>query len=150
MNGAPKLRLVDASFHERPVRLRLPFRFGVVTLTEAPQLFVRAQVRLADGRQGEGISAELLVPKWFDKSPELSNERPMAYCTSAVCLGVRSDDSLPLLPRKPEPAVAVEVSEARPIRPAIPQAAARSRSRFIPIIIASPSSQRTDSKRSES
>ncbi len=74
MNRAPKLRLVDASFHERPVRLRLPFRFGVVTLTEAPQLFVRAQVRLADGRQGEGISAELLVPKWFDKSPELSNE----------------------------------------------------------------------------
>ena len=74
MNRAPKLRLVDASFHERPVRLRLPFRFGVVTLTEAPQLFVRAQVRLPDGRQGEGISAELLVPKWFDKSPELSNE----------------------------------------------------------------------------
>ena len=74
MSRAAQLRLLGASFHERPVRLRLPFRFGVVTLTEAPQLFVRAQVRLADGRLGEGISAELLVPKWFDKSPELSNE----------------------------------------------------------------------------
>jgi L-alanine-DL-glutamate epimerase-like enolase superfamily enzyme len=31
-------------------------------------------VRLQDGREGEGISAELLAPKWFDKSPQLSNE----------------------------------------------------------------------------
>ena len=69
-----RLRLMEASFYERPVKLRLPFRFGVVTLTEAPQAFVRARVRLADGREGEGVSAELLVPKWFDKSPALSNE----------------------------------------------------------------------------
>jgi hypothetical protein len=69
-----RLRLMEASFYERPVKLRLPFRFGVVTLTEAPQAFVRVRVRLADGREGEGISAELLVPKWFDKSPALTNE----------------------------------------------------------------------------
>jgi hypothetical protein len=72
---APRLALLDADFFERPVRLRLPFRFGVVTLTEAPQAFVRARIRLADGREGEGMSAELLVPKWFDKSPDLSNEQ---------------------------------------------------------------------------
>ena len=69
-----RLRLTQATFYERPVKLRLPFRFGVVTLTEAPQAFVRARVRLADGREGEGISAELLVPKWFDKAPTLTNE----------------------------------------------------------------------------
>jgi hypothetical protein len=72
---APRLALVGADFFERPVKLRLPFRFGVVTLTEAPQAFVRARIRLADGREGEGVSAELLVPKWFDKSPDLSNEQ---------------------------------------------------------------------------
>ena len=70
----PQLRLIEASFYERPVTLRLPFRFGVVTLTEAPQAFVRARIKLADGREGEGVSAELLVPKWFDKSPTLTNE----------------------------------------------------------------------------
>jgi hypothetical protein len=75
MTTAPRLRLLDAAFFERPVKLRLPFRFGVVTLTAAPQVFVRARVRLADGREGEGISAELLVPKWFDKSPELTNDQ---------------------------------------------------------------------------
>jgi hypothetical protein len=70
----PHLRLMEASFYERPVSLRLPFRFGVVTLTEAPQIFVRARIKLADGREEEGVSAELLVPKWFDKSPALTNE----------------------------------------------------------------------------
>jgi hypothetical protein len=72
--NAPKLRLLAADFFERPVTLRLPFRFGVVTLTQAPQAFVRARVKLADGREGEGVAAEMLAPKWFDKSPELTNE----------------------------------------------------------------------------
>lgn len=59
---------------ERNVRLRLPFRFGVVTLTAAPQAFVRCRIRCADGREAEGAAAEMLVPKWFDKDPALSNE----------------------------------------------------------------------------
>ena len=71
---AIRLRLIDVRAYERTVTLRLPFRFGVVTLREAPQLFVRARVRTAEGREGEGIAAELLVPKWFDKSPGLSND----------------------------------------------------------------------------
>ena len=73
--NAPKLKLIAADFFERPVKLRLPFRFGVVTLTEAPQIFVRARIKLADGREGEGVSAEMLAPKWFDKSPDLTNEQ---------------------------------------------------------------------------
>ncbi len=72
--SAPKLKLIAADFFERPVKLRLPFRFGVVTLREAPQLFVRARVRLADGREGEGVAADILAPKWFDKSANLTNE----------------------------------------------------------------------------
>ncbi|RAI42143.1 mandelate racemase [Rhodoplanes roseus] len=75
MSVAPRLRLVEASFFERPVRLRLPFRFGVVTLREAPQAFTRVRIRLADGREGEGVAAQLLVPKWFDKSQDLTNEQ---------------------------------------------------------------------------
>src|SRR5215212_11665994 len=70
-----RLRFLDADFFERPVRLRLPFRFGVVTLTDAPQVFVRVRIRLADGREGVGVSAEMLAPKWFDKSPALTNEQ---------------------------------------------------------------------------
>ena len=59
---------------ERDVRLRMPFRFGVVTLIESPQAFVRCRIRTEDGREAEGAAAELLAPKWFDKNPALSNE----------------------------------------------------------------------------
>jgi len=68
-----KFSVREISFFERDVRLRLPFRFGVVTLTEAPQAFVHARIRLEDGKESEGAAAELLAPKWFDKNPELSN-----------------------------------------------------------------------------
>src|SRR6185436_10023729 len=69
-----KLKLASIDFLERDVRLRMPFRFGVVTLTESPQVFARCRVRTEDGREAGGAAAELLAPKWFDKDPALSNE----------------------------------------------------------------------------
>lgn len=65
----------EISFWEREVKLRLPFRFGIVTLTQAPQAFVRARIAFPDGKDSWGASAELLAPKWFDKDPGLSNEQ---------------------------------------------------------------------------
>ncbi len=70
----PVFRVAAVELYERPVVLRMPFRFGVVTLTEAPQVFVRARIALPDGREGSGVSAEILAPKWFDKDLALSNE----------------------------------------------------------------------------
>ena len=69
-----RLRVAQVDLFERDVRLRMPFRFGVVTLTQAPQAFARVRIRLEDGREAEGAAAELLAPKWFDKDPALSNE----------------------------------------------------------------------------
>jgi hypothetical protein len=71
--AAPRLRVREVRLLERDVRLRLPFRFGVVTLTEAPQAFVRARIALEDGREAWGAAAEVLAPKWFDKDPGLTN-----------------------------------------------------------------------------
>jgi L-alanine-DL-glutamate epimerase-like enolase superfamily enzyme len=67
-------KILDIQLYERPVKLRLPFRFGVVTLTECPQAFVRVRIRTAAGREAEGAAAELLAPKWFDKNLSLSND----------------------------------------------------------------------------
>ena len=72
--SSPRLRVSEVRLLERDVRLRMPFRFGVVTLTEAPQAFARVRVALEDGREGWGAAAEMLAPKWFDKNPALSNE----------------------------------------------------------------------------
>jgi L-alanine-DL-glutamate epimerase-like enolase superfamily enzyme len=69
-----RFAVAKIEFYERDVKLRLPFRFGVVTLTQAPQAFVRARIRLENGAESWGAAAELLAPKWFDKRPEFSNE----------------------------------------------------------------------------
>src|SRR5262245_33906064 len=73
-SGAVKLRIAALECFERDVRPRLPVRFGVVTLTESPQVFVRCRIRTEDGREAEGAAAERLAPKWFDKNPALTNE----------------------------------------------------------------------------
>lgn len=71
--NAPKLIVLSARAFERDLRMRLPFRFGVVTLREATQVYLRVKVRDADtGLEADGHAAELMVPKWFDKSPALS------------------------------------------------------------------------------
>jgi L-alanine-DL-glutamate epimerase-like enolase superfamily enzyme len=64
----------EIELHERPVVLRLPFRFGVVTLTQCPQAFARARIELEDGKSQWGAAAEMMAPKWFDKNLQLSNE----------------------------------------------------------------------------
>ena len=71
---APVFTIREVRFYERPVRLRMPFRFGVVTLTQAPQCFVRVRIESSDGQSHWGASAELLAPKWFDKNLALSND----------------------------------------------------------------------------
>ena len=91
---APRFAVTRIECFERPVTLRLPFRFGAATVHSASQAFVRATIRGTDGRTAQGMAAELMIPKWFDKSPDRSNARNLddlrtslslagdAYCSS--------------------------------------------------------------------
>ncbi|HUQ74750.1 MAG TPA: enolase C-terminal domain-like protein [Burkholderiales bacterium] len=81
-----KLSIRQIDLFERDVRLRMPFRFGIVTLTQAPQAFARVRIRLENGAEAEGGAAELLAPKWFDKNPELSNEDNFEQLRSSLAL----------------------------------------------------------------
>ena len=73
MRETPKVKVLDIELRERGVSLRLPFKFGVVTLTESPQAFCRVRLQLDEGSESVGFAAELMVPKWFDKNEALSN-----------------------------------------------------------------------------
>ncbi|MBV9953677.1 MAG: hypothetical protein JOZ70_00375 [Pseudolabrys sp.] len=68
---APRLTVKSIEFSERPVAFRAPFRFGAVTVNGAAQLFVHAEIEM-EGKRSTGASAELMVPKWFNKDPDLS------------------------------------------------------------------------------
>jgi hypothetical protein len=84
----PRLRVVDVGTYERSVRLRIPFRFGVITVTEATQAVIRATIRLADGRIATGIAAECLAAKWFDKTPRLTDAQNLDQLRQALALAI--------------------------------------------------------------
>ena len=69
---APRLRIRAIELYERPVRFVKPFRFGAVTVEAAPQAFVRALVAVEGQGEAWGATAEMMMPKWFDKRPDRS------------------------------------------------------------------------------
>ena len=83
MHDAPCFVLREIELYERAVVLRLPFRFGVVTLTECPQAFVRARIELPDGTSAWGAGAEVMAPKWFDKIWHSATKTTSTSC--AMC-----------------------------------------------------------------
>ena len=70
-----KVKLEEVERYERPMILRLPFRFGVITVTEGVQAVIRVRISLPDGRRCQGVAAESLAAKWFEKSPEFTDEQ---------------------------------------------------------------------------
>jgi hypothetical protein len=74
VTDAPRFSIDEVRCYEWPFTLRLPFRFGVITVTEGRQAVVHLRIRLADGREGWGVAAESLAAKWFDKDPRWSDE----------------------------------------------------------------------------
>ncbi|HEV7266958.1 MAG TPA: mandelate racemase [Falsiroseomonas sp.] len=73
MMDAPRFTLVETQRLEWPFRLRMPFRFGVITVTHGRQAVVRARIRLEDGSEQWGVAVETLAAKWFDKDSALSD-----------------------------------------------------------------------------
>jgi hypothetical protein len=73
---------------ERDFKLRLPFRFGVITVYEGTQAVVRASVALEDGRVGVGVAAESLAAKWFDKDPAFSNAQNVDQLRQALVMAI--------------------------------------------------------------
>jgi hypothetical protein len=85
---APRFRLIETQRFEWPFRLRLPFRFGVITVTHGRQAVVRARIALEDGTEHWGVAAETLAAKWFDKDPrwtDAQNEDQLRRALEIAC-----------------------------------------------------------------
>ena len=70
-----RLAVRDIALFERAVRFARPFRFGAVVVEAAAQVFVRAEIEIEGKGRAVGASAEMMVPKWFDKRAHLSPEQ---------------------------------------------------------------------------
>ncbi|MCA9297682.1 MAG: hypothetical protein KDA28_01370, partial [Phycisphaerales bacterium] len=88
----------DISFGMLDATTRLPFRFGISTMTEAPILTCRVRIETGSG-QGEGFSADLLVPKWFEKNPESTiasdQDALIESALAAATVALEGDEATP-------------------------------------------------------
>lgn len=83
-----KVKLEAVDCFERDHRLRLPFRFGVITVTQGVQAIVRVRISLEDGKTAEGVAAEALGAKWFEKSPEFSDAQNLDQLRQALKIAI--------------------------------------------------------------
>ncbi|MGE0715389.1 MAG: enolase C-terminal domain-like protein [Alphaproteobacteria bacterium] len=86
--SAPEIAVEAVELFEWPYRLRLPFRFGVITVTHGRQAVARVRIRTADGRSGWGWAAEALGAKWFDKDPALTDAQNLEQLRAALEIAV--------------------------------------------------------------
>jgi hypothetical protein len=82
----PRIAVRDIAFFERPVSFGRPFRFGAVVINAAAQLFVRVEIEVEGNGTSVGASAELLVPKWFDKRAYLSPEETVVELRRSLAI----------------------------------------------------------------
>ncbi len=82
--------------HLAHLQTRMPFRYGIATMTRVPLVFVGVGAEI-DGQTATGVSSDLLAPKWFTKDPdkplEIEVEEMLGVIRQAgqFATGLRSD-----------------------------------------------------------
>ena len=62
------IRLLSARLFRLELRARMPFRYGIATMTEVPQIIAQLEFEVG-GPTATGLASDLLPPKWFTKDP---------------------------------------------------------------------------------
>ena len=62
------ITLRDAELFRIELRARMPFRYGIATMTDLPHVILRLTFDF-DGATQAGLAADHLPPKWFTKDP---------------------------------------------------------------------------------
>jgi len=85
MSAPAMIQLRNAELYRIQLRARMPFRYGIVTMTEVPHVIMRLTFEI-DGRTHEGLAADHLPPKWFTKDPN----RPLAEEIDEMLVVIRA------------------------------------------------------------
>ncbi len=78
-----RLRVKETDLRIVNMWTRMPFRYGIATLTALPHLFARVTLDV-DGRVTSGVAADGLAPKWFTKVPDASLEKEVWEMISVI------------------------------------------------------------------
>jgi hypothetical protein len=89
-----KVKLEAVDRFERDFKLRLPFRFGVITVTHGTQAIIRVRIAFEDGRTSEGVAAEALAAKWFEKSSDFTDAQNLDQLRQAIEIAIQDYTAL--------------------------------------------------------
>ncbi|MBP8255797.1 MAG: hypothetical protein KAX37_00640 [Opitutaceae bacterium] len=64
------MRVLESSLWRAHLHARMPFKYGIVTMTELPHVFLQVRAEFSGGATGTGVAADHLPPKWFTKDPQ--------------------------------------------------------------------------------
>ncbi|MEX0326277.1 MAG: enolase C-terminal domain-like protein [Puniceicoccaceae bacterium] len=81
------IKLIRHSIRRRDIATRMPFKYGIATMTDVPHLFVSVTLEI-DGRAFTGQSADHLPPKWFTKEPDTPLEQEIADMERSVSMAL--------------------------------------------------------------
>ncbi len=77
------IKLLKSDLNILNMKTRIPFKYGIATLTRLPHLFVRLEVEI-NGKASVGIASDGLAPKWFTKNPETSFEHDIREMLNVI------------------------------------------------------------------
>jgi len=80
-----RLALNESHLGLRNSTTRIPFRYGVASLTRCPQAILRVVIE-CEGRVRQGFSGDCLPPSWFDKSQDKSFARQIDDMLRVIAL----------------------------------------------------------------
>ena len=87
------VRICKADCIEVQLKARLPFRYGIATMTETPHRFVRVELDV-NGNKQTGIAADHLPPKWFTKNPTSSLASDLAEMRDVIDHALHTAENL--------------------------------------------------------
>ena len=77
------LKIIDTDIFVQDMQTRMPFRYGIATMTAAPHVFIRVVLDV-DGTRTEGFAADHLPPKWFAKNPDTTLRHDVAQMMDVI------------------------------------------------------------------
>lgn len=87
------VKFISASIKRHDIATRMPFRYGIATMTDVPHVFITVTVEI-DGTASTGCSADHLPPKWFTKEPEAPVEREITEMESSISEAIDAAEGL--------------------------------------------------------
>jgi len=85
--------MLSASVRVVNMHTRMPFRFGIGTLTSLPHLLLEVQAEF-DGQRVCGLAAEGLVPKWFTKNPDTTHAEDLPALLEVITRALASGPTI--------------------------------------------------------